>query len=80
MLAIVGAGVVGLVDDAIKVTRERNLGLNKRAKLVGLVTVAFGFSILMVSFTKVHTEVGFTRWDSLNIDLGRSAGCSGQRS
>lgn len=70
MLAIVGAGIVGLLDDGIKVSRERNLGLNKRAKSLGLLTVAFGFAILMVNFTDVHTEVGFTRWDSLSIDLG----------
>src|SRR5689334_17757648 len=30
MAAIIGAGIVGLLDDWIKVTRERNLGLNKR--------------------------------------------------
>ena len=30
MLAIVGAGVVGFLDDWIKVRNERNLGLNKR--------------------------------------------------
>ena len=70
MLAIVGAGMVGLMDDWIKVSRERNLGLNKRAKSIGLLTVSFGFAILMVTFTDIQTEVGFTRWDSLNIDLG----------
>jgi phospho-N-acetylmuramoyl-pentapeptide-transferase len=70
MLAIVGAGMVGLLDDGIKVSRERNLGLNKRAKAFGLLTVAFGFALLMVNFTDVETTVGFTRYDSLNIDLG----------
>lgn len=70
MLAIAGAGLVGLVDDGIKVSRERNLGLNKRAKALGLLTVAFGFAILMVTLTDIQTTVGFTRWDSLNIDLG----------
>ena len=33
--AMIGAGLVGLLDDWIKVTKERNLGLNKRAKIVG---------------------------------------------
>ena len=31
MLAIVSGGFVGLMDDWIKVVRERNLGLSKRA-------------------------------------------------
>ncbi|MGI9622153.1 MAG: phospho-N-acetylmuramoyl-pentapeptide-transferase [Acidimicrobiales bacterium] len=70
MLAIAGAGTVGLIDDWIKVSRERNLGLSKRAKVIGLLAVAFGFAILMVSSTDVHTEIGFTRWDSFSLDLG----------
>ena len=36
MAAIVGAGAVGLLDDWIKVVKERNLGLSKRAKILGL--------------------------------------------
>ena len=42
IVAIVGAGLVGLLDDWIKVSRERNLGLTKRAKMVGLLVVAVG--------------------------------------
>ena len=33
---VVGAGLVGFLDDWIKITHERNLGLNKRAKILGL--------------------------------------------
>ena len=43
MLAIVGAGVVGLIDDWIKVSSERNLGLNKTAKIVGLLVRRFAW-------------------------------------
>ena len=70
MLAVLGAGIVGLLDDGLKVTRERNLGLNKKAKIIGLLVVAFGFAIAMVSFTEVQTEIGFTRVGPLSIDLG----------
>ena len=34
MLAIVSGGFVGLLDDWIKVVRERSLGLSKRAKML----------------------------------------------
>jgi phospho-N-acetylmuramoyl-pentapeptide-transferase len=71
MGAIAGAGAVGLVDDWLKVSRERNLGLNKKAKFFGLSAVALIFSVCMVSFTDVHTELSFTRWDSLGFDLGK---------
>ncbi|MEC8974515.1 MAG: phospho-N-acetylmuramoyl-pentapeptide-transferase [Actinomycetota bacterium] len=70
MAAILGASIVGFLDDWLKVSNERNLGLKKGTKVVGLLIVAFGFAIAMVTSTSVHTEVSFTRWDSLSIDLG----------
>ncbi|MFN0092305.1 MAG: phospho-N-acetylmuramoyl-pentapeptide-transferase [Acidimicrobiales bacterium] len=71
MLAIVGGGLVGFLDDWIKVSRERNLGLNKRTKLTGQLLVAVGFAAAMTTFTNIHTELSFTRWDSIGLDLGR---------
>jgi phospho-N-acetylmuramoyl-pentapeptide-transferase len=71
MLVIVGGGAVGLMDDWIKVVRERSLGLSKRAKMVGLLTVAGGFGFLMVTYTAVHTELSFTRWNTGLFDLGK---------
>ncbi len=70
MVAIAGSGVVGFIDDWLKVSRERNLGLGKRTKILGLLTVAVGFAVMMIHFTDVRTELSFTRYDSLNIDLG----------
>ncbi len=70
MGAIALAGVVGLVDDSIKVFRERNLGLSKRAKTLGLLIVAVGFAVSMLAFTNVKTTLSFTRFDSPGIDLG----------
>ena len=69
--AVVLAGVVGLVDDGIKVFRERNLGLNKRAKTLGLIAVAVGFAVSMLAFTNVKTTLSFTRFDNPGIELGR---------
>jgi phospho-N-acetylmuramoyl-pentapeptide-transferase len=74
---VVGAGLIGFLDDWIGITRERNLGLNKRTKVLGLLIVAFGFAVALVAFTGQHTELSFTRIDSfagsglLDIDLGR---------
>ncbi|MCY3631943.1 MAG: phospho-N-acetylmuramoyl-pentapeptide-transferase [bacterium] len=70
MLAILGAGVVGFIDDWLKVTSERNLGLGKGTKILGLLIVAVGYAAMMVHLTDVRTELSFTRYDSLNIDLG----------
>ncbi len=70
MATICGAAFVGFLDDWMKVSRERNLGLNKRMKMAGLLTVAGGFAVLAVNFTPVHTQISFTRWSSPGFDLG----------
>jgi phospho-N-acetylmuramoyl-pentapeptide-transferase len=70
MLAIVGAGVVGLFDDWIKVSRERNLGLSKGAKMLGLLGVAVTFAVLAAFHTPVNFALGFTRFDN-GLDIGR---------
>ncbi|MCP5027060.1 MAG: phospho-N-acetylmuramoyl-pentapeptide-transferase [Actinomycetia bacterium] len=69
MGAIVGAGLVGFLDDWLKIRRERNLGLTKRTKTIGLLVVAIAYSVLMVTWTGVHTAIGFTRYDTPGIDL-----------
>jgi phospho-N-acetylmuramoyl-pentapeptide-transferase len=61
MMAIVGAGVVGLLDDWIKVRRARNLGLTKRTKVTGQLVVAVGFAVAMVHYATVTTSLSFTR-------------------
>jgi phospho-N-acetylmuramoyl-pentapeptide-transferase len=58
MLAIVGAGLVGFLDDAISVRRERNLGLNKRAKSLGLLVIAMGFPVLQTTSTALDGSSG----------------------
>ena len=72
MIAIVGGGLVGFVDDWIKVVRERNLGLNKSAKMLGLLTVALTFGLLMVNFTSIQTTLSFVRFDQPGLELGKA--------
>jgi phospho-N-acetylmuramoyl-pentapeptide-transferase len=72
MLAIVGGGLVGFIDDWIKVVRERNLGLNKSAKMLGLLTVALTFGLLMVNFTSIQTTLSFVRFDQPGLELGKA--------
>ena len=55
MGTILATGIVGFLDDWIKISRERNLGLNKTAKIVGLLTVAILFAVLQLGFTSIHT-------------------------
>ncbi len=71
--AILGAGLVGFIDDWLKITRERNLGLNKRAKMTGLILVGVGYAVTSLKLTNIHTTISFTRWNDLGWDLGRTA-------
>ena len=43
-------GGVGFLDDFIKIRKQRNLGLNKTAKLVGQFVAAIAFGILALQF------------------------------
>jgi phospho-N-acetylmuramoyl-pentapeptide-transferase len=70
VLAVCGAALVGFADDWIKVTRQRSLGLNKRAKFAGQLAVALGFAVVCVVWLKVDTHLSFTRYNSLGVQLG----------
>lgn len=67
VLALVGMGLIGFLDDLSKVTKARNLGLNKRWKFAGQLAIAGLFAWGAVGYG-VSTELAFTR--GLGIDLG----------
>jgi len=73
-LVTIGAGTVGFVDDWIKISRQRSLGLNKTAKALGLIGVALVFALLAVYKAKVRTDLSFTR--SIGIGLGVPLWCA----
>lgn len=70
ILAVVTFGMVGLVDDWIKIRHRRSLGLNKRAKAAAQVGAGVLFSELALHWAHVSTALSFTRWDYPGVDLG----------
>ncbi len=70
MFTICLAALVGLIDDGLKVFKARNLGLNKRAKIIGLLVVAVVFVVLVINLTHVDGTLSFTRYDYPGLDLG----------
>jgi phospho-N-acetylmuramoyl-pentapeptide-transferase len=70
MFTIVLAALVGLIDDGLKVFKARNLGLNKRAKIIGLLIVAIVFVVLVINLTHVDGTLAFTRYDYPGWNLG----------
>jgi phospho-N-acetylmuramoyl-pentapeptide-transferase len=75
LLLTTSLGVVGFLDDFIKLRKARNLGLNKTAKLVGQFFAAILFAILVLNFrdknglTPASTNLSFVR-DIPAITLG----------
>ncbi|HZT65789.1 MAG TPA: phospho-N-acetylmuramoyl-pentapeptide-transferase [Acidimicrobiales bacterium] len=70
MFAVVGAGLIGLADDWIKVSRQRSLGLNKRAKSIAQLVLAIGFGWLGLHWAGISTNLSFTRYNNPGIHLG----------
>jgi phospho-N-acetylmuramoyl-pentapeptide-transferase len=55
LFVMVGLGLVGFIDDFIKIRRQRSLGLRARAKFGGQLLVAVVFAVLALQF---HNELG----------------------
>jgi phospho-N-acetylmuramoyl-pentapeptide-transferase len=53
----VGLGLVGFVDDFIKIFKQRSLGLRSKAKLAGQSLVAIVFAVLALQFPDPRTEL-----------------------
>ena len=70
VLLIIGGAVIGGLDDFLKVSRERSLGLNKRAKSGGQLALALLFAWLAFAAAKSPTTVSFVRSDGFHIELG----------
>ncbi|MCE0768608.1 phospho-N-acetylmuramoyl-pentapeptide-transferase [Pseudonocardia kujensis] len=62
-------GVVGFVDDFLKLRRRRNLGLNKTSKIVGQVLTATIFSILALRFANARNLTPASEYLSFVRDI-----------
>lgn len=50
LFLIVGLGLIGFLDDYIKISRQRSLGLNPLGKMIGQAAVGIAFSVLVLLF------------------------------
>ena len=64
-------GLIGFLDDWIKVRHRRSLGLNKRAKFFAQVAVAVLFAELAVHWAHTSTTLSFTNLSSPGLQLGQ---------
>ena len=72
VLAAVGFGIVGFLDDYMKVSRRRSLGLTKAQKFVGTALVSVAFAVLVMHFggdRGISTHVSFIRPSAFGLGL-----------
>lgn len=73
LFLMTGLGLVGFLDDFIKISRQRSLGLSARWKIVGQGAVGITFAVLALQFpdatlrTPASTKISFIR--DTNLDL-----------
>ncbi|WP_405826209.1 phospho-N-acetylmuramoyl-pentapeptide-transferase [Streptomyces sp. NBC_01390] len=62
-----GMGLVGFLDDYIKIVKRRSLGLRAKAKMAGQLTIGIGFAVLSLQFadsvgnTPASTKLSFVQ-------------------
>ena len=73
LFLMTGLGIVGFLDDYIKISKQRSLGLRSGQKLGGQTLVAVLFAVLVLQFpnhlgrTPASTKISFVR--DTNLDL-----------
>ena len=70
MLAAVGFGIVGFLDDFIKIKRKRNLGLRAYQKLIGQVIISALFILFWQTLPRYTTAILIPFFVNHGIDLG----------
>lgn len=72
LFLLVGLGFIGFLDDFIKISRQRSLGLNPTAKILGQLAVGSIFAGLIVSFPNSRGQTPA----SLNLSFIRDSSIS----
>lgn len=68
LLVLVGFGIIGLLDDSIKIVFKRNLGLTSLQKLIGQIIISvLAFLLLRLGTFDTSISIPYTNW---SIDLG----------
>ncbi|MEU6193345.1 phospho-N-acetylmuramoyl-pentapeptide-transferase [Streptomyces sp. NPDC047061] len=69
-----GMGLVGFLDDYIKIVKRRSLGLRAKAKMAGQLIVGIGFAVLSLMFADARGNTPASTKLSFITDFGWSIG------
>lgn len=57
LVCALGFGLIGFIDDYIKIVKKRSLGLTAKQKLIGQLALSVGLAIAAVKLLNISTEV-----------------------
>nr|WP_119590434.1 phospho-N-acetylmuramoyl-pentapeptide-transferase [Streptomyces scabiei] len=69
-----GMGLVGFLDDYIKIVKRRSLGLRAKAKMAGQLIVGIGFAVLALQFPDARDQTPASTKISFVQDFGWTIG------
>ncbi|HPU13974.1 MAG TPA: phospho-N-acetylmuramoyl-pentapeptide-transferase [Aeromicrobium sp.] len=69
LFLFVGLGVIGFLDDWIKVAKQRSLGLRSKAKMIGQVVIGLIFAVLAIGWEDKNGQTPITHSISFTRDL-----------
>lgn len=70
IFATLGFGLIGFIDDFIKVVLKRNLGLKAYQKLIGQILIAVGIAIYQSKISIFGTQILVPFFKNFYLDLG----------
>ncbi|MPV39196.1 phospho-N-acetylmuramoyl-pentapeptide-transferase [Georgenia subflava] len=79
LFLMVGLGLIGFLDDYIKISRQRSLGLNPKGKIIGQAAIGITFAVLALQFSNENyrtpgsTEISFIRDTGIDLAFAGAA-------
>ena len=64
-----GLGLIGFLDDYIKISKQRSLGLRSKAKFIGQVVVGLAFAVMAIGWADSSGRTVITHTISLTRDI-----------
>lgn len=74
LMLMAGMGLVGFLDDYIKIVKQRSLGLRAKAKMAGQLIVGIAFAVLALQFKDIRGNAPASTKLSFVTDFGWSIG------
>lgn len=70
LFVTIGYGIIGFIDDYIKVVKKRSLGLRAYQKIIGQLIITGVFLYYLYSFSNIGTEIYIPFTNSKTLELG----------